>query len=124
MVKKRVLNPCSVLDEAVLVEALREEGIKEVSVPSSVKFVAHHGVRQLHYSSSTAIGFTTSRLILCRPLSSLYRDLRVHDGYGVLLLSRIDNVIVCILARGLFRPVRNLLSTLARHRKYDRPPTP
>lgn len=31
MVKKRVLNPLPVLDEGLLLEALREEGIKEVS---------------------------------------------------------------------------------------------
>lgn len=32
MVKKRVLNPIPVLDEALLSEALRGEGIKEVCI--------------------------------------------------------------------------------------------
>lgn len=32
MVKKRVLDPLPVLDEALLLQALRDEGIKEVSL--------------------------------------------------------------------------------------------
>lgn len=31
MVKRRVLDPCPVFDEALLLEALKEEGIKDVS---------------------------------------------------------------------------------------------
>lgn len=39
MVKKRVLDPIPILDEALLLEALREEGIKEVSIsnPSALR---------------------------------------------------------------------------------------
>lgn len=43
MVKKRVLNPIPVLDEALLSEALRGEGIKEVC-----------GAGVVYYSSSSA----------------------------------------------------------------------
>lgn len=53
MVKKRVLSPIPVLDEALLSEALREEGIKEVSVAVGLLVLARLLMRRSHPVTST-----------------------------------------------------------------------
>ena len=47
MVKKRILDPIPILDEALLLKALREEGIKEVSTSHQTINLSH---RTLHSS--------------------------------------------------------------------------
>lgn len=46
MVKKRILDPIPILDEALLLKALREEGIKEVSTSHPTTLNLSH--RSLH----------------------------------------------------------------------------
>lgn len=53
MVKKRVLDPIPVLDEALLLEALREEGIKEVSISNPSSLRKPKGNLQLSHRSSS-----------------------------------------------------------------------
>lgn len=48
MVKKRILDPIPILDEALLLKALREEGIKEVSISHTTTLNLSH--RSFHNS--------------------------------------------------------------------------
>ncbi|CAM9117469.1 unnamed protein product [Ectocarpus sp. 12 AP-2014] len=65
MVKKRVLDPVPVLDEALLSAALREEGIKELHAASVWHFALSEG--KLHGSDATFDGFEDSKFYMSAP---------------------------------------------------------
>eukprot|EP00903_Cladosiphon_okamuranus_P010766 g10172.t1 len=65
MVKKRVLNPIPVLDEALLSEALRGEGIKELHVASVWHYALSEG--KTHGSDATFDGFEDNKFHMNAP---------------------------------------------------------
>ncbi|CAM9237946.1 unnamed protein product, partial [Pylaiella littoralis] len=65
MVKKRVLNPIPVFDEALLSEALREEGIKELHAGSVWHYALSEGKK--HGSDATFDGFEDNRFHMNAP---------------------------------------------------------
>ncbi|CAM9147166.1 unnamed protein product [Ectocarpus fasciculatus] len=65
MVKKRVLDPIPVLDEALLSAALREEGIKELHAASVWHYALSEG--KLHGSDATFDGFEDSKFYMSAP---------------------------------------------------------
>ncbi|CAM9704261.1 unnamed protein product [Ectocarpus sp. 4 AP-2014] len=65
MVKKRVLDPIPVLDEALLSAALREEGIKELHAASVWHYALSEG--KLHGSGATFDGFEDSKFYMSAP---------------------------------------------------------
>ncbi|CBJ29779.1 conserved unknown protein [Ectocarpus siliculosus] len=65
MVKKRVLDPIPVLDEALLSAALREEGIKELHAASVWHYALSEG--KLHGSDATFDGFEDGKFYMSAP---------------------------------------------------------